>query len=89
MGPSWYWMPEVFEKFFNEFGYKASDFYELKLLQPSFDVYFGENDIMHVPHDFIELQNLFESLERGSAAKLEKFMQEAAFKYNTGMNSLV
>ena len=36
MGPSWYWMPEVFEKFFNDFGYKCSDFYDLQLLNPGY-----------------------------------------------------
>ena len=29
MGPSWYWMPDVFERFFNDFGKKVSDYYEL------------------------------------------------------------
>ena len=33
MGPSWYWMPDVFEKFFNDFGKTTNDFYKLKKLQ--------------------------------------------------------
>ena len=52
MGPSWYWMPEVFEQFFNDFGYKASDFYELQLLDPGFTVVFGANEVLDIPANF-------------------------------------
>ncbi len=89
MGPSWYWMPDVFEKFFSDFGYSVSDFYELKLLNPSFDVVFGEYDKMSVPENFDALCNLFESVEVGSAAQLKKFMDEAEYKYKTGIENLV
>jgi phytoene desaturase len=89
MGPSWYWMPGVFEKFFSDFGFSVSDFYELTLLNPSFDVVFGENELMSVPENFEELCALFESIEVGSASKLRLFMDEAAFKYKTGMENLV
>jgi len=89
MGPSWYWMPEVFEQFFNDFGYKASDFYELELLDPGFSVVFGKDDVMHVPADFESLCTLFESLEPGSAEKLKLFLQEAEYKYKVGMEKLV
>ena len=89
MGPSWYWMPGVFEKFFNDFGYSVSDFYELKLLNPSFDVVFGENDKMSVPENFNELCNLFESIESGSSIRLKIFIDEAEYKYKTGIENLV
>lgn len=89
MGPSWYWMPDVFEKFFNDFGYSTSDFYELKLLDPAFDIVFSEFDKMTVPENFDALCNLFESIEKGSAEKLIKFMDEAEYKYKTGIENLV
>jgi len=89
MGPSWYWMPDVFEKFFSDFGYKVSDFYKLKLLNPSFDIVFPESEIMRVPENYQELSQMFESIENGSALQLDKFMNEAQFKYDTGMGSLV
>ena len=89
MGPSWYWMPGVFEKFFNDFGYSVSDFYDLKLLNPSFDVVFGENETMEIPENFESLCNLFETIEAGSAAQLKKFMEEAEYKYETGIENLV
>jgi phytoene desaturase len=89
MGPSWYWMPEVFEKFFNDFGHKAADFYELTLLDPGFSVVFGEDDVLSVPANFDALCTLFEEIETGSATQLKKFMQGAEFKYKTGMEKLV
>ncbi|MEJ7693737.1 phytoene desaturase family protein [Daejeonella sp.] len=89
MGPSWYWMPDVFERFFGDFGHTVSDFYDLKLLSPSFDVVFPENETISVPENYSELNSLFESIEEGSSVQLERFMKEAQFKYDTGMGKLV
>lgn len=89
MGPSWYWMPDVFEIFFNDFGYKVSDFYKLKLLSPSFDIVFPQGEVLSVPETYSALELLFESIEKGSAARLKQFMNEAQYKYETGMGSLV
>jgi phytoene desaturase len=89
MGPSWYWMPDVFEKFFSDFNYKVSDFYKLKLLNPSFDVVFPLGETMSVPEKYSDLSRMFESIENGSAAQLDKFMEEAKYKYETGMGNLV
>ncbi len=89
MGPSWYWMPGIFEKFFDDFGFSIPDLYDLKLLDPSFDIVFGRNDTLSIPENFTELCTLFESIETGSATKLKKFMDEAEFKYKAGMESLV
>lgn len=89
MGPSWYWMPDIFEKFFSDFGYSSSDFYELKLLDPSFDMVFSDDEyILNVPSDFDELCNLFESIENGSSVMLRKFMREAEYKYEKGMKEM-
>ncbi|CAN5243695.1 phytoene desaturase family protein [soil metagenome] len=89
MGQSWYWMPEVFEKFFNDFNHKSADFYELELLDPGFSVVFGRDDILSIPANFEALCNLFEEIEVGSATQLKKFMQGAELKYRTGMDKLV
>lgn len=89
MGPSWYWMPEVFENFYNIFEKKVSDFYDLKRLNPSYKVIFGQNDITEIPADYNELRNLFEKLETGSAEKLDSFLADAEYKYNVGMTEFV
>ncbi len=89
MGPSWYWMPDVFEQFFNYFGKKVSDYYQLERLDPSYSIYFGPGDKVDLPADTQALYALFESIEEGSGAKLKKFLEEAAFKYEIGIKKLV
>jgi len=89
MGPSWYWMPEVFEKFYARFGKKVSDFYALERLDPSYYVYWGENNYTAVPANFEELIALFEDKDPGSGNRLKKFLDEAQYKYEVGINKLV
>jgi phytoene desaturase len=89
MGPSWYWMPGVFEQYFGEFGKKVSDYYELLRLDPSYQVIFGENDTLGIPAGMPQLRQLFESLEPGSAARLDEFLAQAAYKYEVGINKFV
>jgi phytoene desaturase len=88
MGPSWYWMPKVFDRFFNCFGKRTSDYYQLHRLHPSYKVYWP-NDSYDIAADYKELQQLFESVEPGSATQLDAFLKEAAYKYNVGINKLV
>ena len=89
MGPSWYWMPEVFDQYFEKFGKSVSQYYNLVRLNPSYTVCFGKDDFVNIPASFKELLSLFESLETGSAAKLERFLDEAAYKYKVGMEEYV
>lgn len=88
MGPSWYWMPDITEDFFADFGYKTSDFFELISLNPQFEIVFPDEKI-GVPEDFEKLKLLFEQLEPGAGKRLEKFMHSAKFKYEVGMKELV
>ncbi len=88
MGPSWYWMPDVFERFFEQFGKKISDYYELKRLDPSYRIYW-ENGYDDIPADYESLKNLFENIEKGSGRQLDKYLNEAAHKYRIGMQQLV
>jgi len=89
MGPSWYWMPDVFEKYFARFGKKPSDYYHLIRLDPSYRVFYSEKDVLDIPANLEELFKLFENIEPGSSSHLKKFLQEGAFKYDIGMNALV
>ena len=88
MGPSWYWMPEVFEDFFADMNTTVSQQYDLTLLDPGFVINFGEGGVMKIPAKYEELRNLFESIEPGSALRLDAFMKEAAYKYKTGMQKM-
>jgi len=89
MGPSWYWMPDVFDRYFASFNKKTSDYYQLIRLDPSYSVVFGINDCMDIPADYERLKESFESLEKGSANNLDKFLKEASYKYKVGINDLV
>jgi len=89
MGPSWYWMPDVFDKFFKHFGKTTDDYYNLIRLNPSYQVIFGKDDKVNIPANMQELHKLFESIETGSSKQLEAFLKDAAFKYEVGMNDLV
>jgi phytoene desaturase len=89
MGPSWYWMPEVFENFYNQFGKTASDFYNLKRLDPSYRVFWNDDSFTDVPSNLEELKDWFEKNEEGSSEKLDQFLKDAEIKYKVGMEELV
>ena len=89
MGPSWYWMPEVFENFYQHFGKTASDFYNLKRLDPSYRVFFKNGEVIDVPAGEEAVIDLVDSLEAGAGAKLRQFLKEAKYKYDVGMNEFV
>jgi phytoene desaturase len=89
MGPSWYWMPDVFENYFQLFGHQVSDFYDLHRLSPSYRVYFGEDDYVDVPANLDDLEALFEREEPGSGPRLRSFLAQAAYKYEVGMRDYV
>lgn len=89
MGPSWYWMPDVFEQFFADFDSKPNDFYSLEQLDPGFSIVYGKDDMIGIPANGLELEKLFEEIEVGSSIKLRKFLAGAAFKYKVGMEKLV
>jgi phytoene desaturase len=89
MGPSWYWMPDVFEEFFAYFGCKPSDFYDLIQLDPGYRVFFGKDNTVDVPANLQALYQAFEAIEPGSAKKLHQFLTQAAYKYKVGMGNYV
>ena len=88
MGPSWYWMPDIFESFFKDFGKQPNDFYQLIRLDPSYQVLW-EDLQLPLPANFTELKAVFESLEKGAGNQLELFLKEAAYKYEVGIHKFV
>lgn len=89
MGPSWYWMPDVFDNYFAHFGKKTSDYYNLIRLDPSYAVVYGENDVLNIPANLEEFKAMFESLEPGAGKRLEEFLAQAKYKYEVGIHDLV
>lgn len=88
MGPSWYWMPDVFERYFNQFGKSVADYYRLQRLDPSYRVYWPDGPV-DIPATYEELQALFNTIEPGSGERLDLFLKEAAYKYDVGIHKLV
>ena len=87
MGPSWYWMPDVFENYFSKFGKKVSDYYSLQRLDPSYRIYWNDGST-DVPADYYAFKMMAEELEAGAGEQLEKYLKEAKFKYQVGINKL-
>jgi phytoene desaturase len=89
MGPSWYWMPDVFEDYFKEFNTTVAQHYELIRLDPSYAVFFGKDDVLRIPANLNEFYALFEKLEPGSSIRLKKFLADAEYKYRVSMSDFV
>jgi phytoene desaturase len=89
LGPSWYWMPDVFERFFADFGKKPSDYYTLDKLSPGYEVYFGEKDSIKISDRLEEIYELFEEEEKGSSKHLKSFLDSAKSNYDTAIKDLV
>jgi len=88
MGPSWYWMPDIFDAYFEDFGRKTSEFYDLISLDPQFEMVFSDHNL-HLPANFEQMKAIFESIETGAAHQLERFMNDAKTKYEIGMKDFV
>ena len=89
MGPSWYWMPDIFDDYFETFGRRVSDYYDLMRLDPSYRIFYDKDDVVDLPANVDEMYRLFESIEPGSAEKLKKFLKESEYKYEVGMKEFV
>lgn len=89
MGPSWYWMPDVFERFFEDFNKSPSDYYELEKLNPAYGVSFGKNETITIGDTLEKIYIEFEKEEPGSSGKLKKFINQAQSNYNIAIKELV
>jgi phytoene desaturase len=89
LGPSWYWMPDVFERFFADFGKKPSDYYTLDKLSPGYEVYFGESSSLKISDNLENIYKMFEEEEKGSAKHLKSFLDSAKSNYDTAIKDLV
>ncbi len=89
IGPTWYWMPDVFEKFFADFGKVPSDYYHLDKLNPAYAVYFDELDSIQIPDNLKDILDIFENQEKGSSKHLEAFLDNAKHNYDVAIKDLV
>lgn len=89
MGPSWYWMPDVFENYFAKFGKTPSDYYDLIRLDPSYAVIYGEKETLDIPANLDEFKKMLDRIEPGAGIQLDKFLAQAKYKYEVGIHDLV
>jgi len=89
IGPTFYWMPDVFERFFNDFNTSTKEYYKLNKLNPAYQIYFGKKDSIQISDNLEAIKNTFESIEKGSAKKLQAFINKAHTNYNIAIKDLV
>lgn len=88
MGPSWYWMPDIFDSFFADFNKKTSDYYQLDKLSPAYKIFFSD-DIITIGDSMEKIGMEFERIEPGSSAELKKFIAEAQENYEIAIHKIV
>ncbi|WP_340203373.1 phytoene desaturase family protein [Ascidiimonas sp. W6] len=88
IGPSWYWMPDIFERFFADFNKKPSDYYSLEKLDPAYQVIF-KDEIITIGDSLNKIYQEFERIEPGSSTKLKKFIQKASDNYDIAIKDIV
>ena len=88
MGPSWYWMPDIFEKFFGDFGKAPSDYYELDRLDPAYQIFF-KDEAVTIGGSLDQICAEFERIEPGSSVPLRRFMDRAADNYRIAIEKMV
>ncbi|MCB4809197.1 phytoene desaturase [Tamlana sp. 62-3] len=89
IGPTWYWMPDVFERFFADFNKVPADYYKLEKLNPAYSVYFGKNDYITIEDTLEKIKTAFEKEEKGSSLILQKFIDNAQSNYKIAITDLV
>lgn len=89
IGPTWYWMPDVFERFFADFGKRPEDYYSLAKMDPAYQVYFNDNTSISIPANLEAIYAEFEKEEKGSSEKLKKFISKARDNYEIAIKDLV
>lgn len=88
IGPSWYWMPDIFEKFFNDFGKSTKDYYTLDKLSPAYKIFFSD-EVITIGDHMDQICEEFERIEAGSSKPLKKFIKRAQEHYDIAINKIV
>lgn len=88
MGPSWYWMPDIFERFFRDFDCSPSDYYSLDKLDPAYKIFFSD-DTVTIGDGMVSICREFERIEPGSSVFLKSFMEKARTNYRIAIDDIV
>jgi phytoene desaturase len=97
-GPTWYLMPDTFERFFGHFGRSPGEFYDLERLDPHYRVFWkegatpptpGDGDYVETRPDHEHNRAVFEALEPGGGETFEAYLDEAERTFRLGMDRFV
>jgi len=89
MGPSWYLMPDVYERFFGAFDRRPSDYYALSPLDPHYRIFFKDGDRVDMTGDREHVVETFESYEDGAGEAFERYLEGSRRNYELGMERFV
>lgn len=89
LGPSWYLMPDVFERYFALFDKKPKDFLKLHHLDPHYRVFFDKNDYVDLQKDMKANLALFNTLEPGVSSQIQQYLSVAQTQYNAAIQHIL
>lgn len=89
MGPSWYLMPDVFERFFAIFGKKPTDYMQLKRLDPAYKIFFSKSKTYSIKKDLKENIRIFDSLEKNGGKKFLNYLEASQYQYEVSMRRFI
>lgn len=89
MGPSWYLMPDVYERFFKDFGKDPKELFQLHRLDPSYRIFFDGGKTVDISSDIQKNYALFDTLEKDGSKKLKTYLDESREKYDTAILDLL
>ena len=85
VGPSWYLMPEAFDRFFALMGTSTEAELNLVTLDPGYRMFFEGETPMDIPHGATELEELFESVEPGAGTQIRDYLRSSAEMYQLAL----
>ena len=88
-GPSWYWMPDIFDSFFEDFDKKTNDYYDLKRINPGYRVYFNKREYFDLVENLDELKRNFSKIEKGGGRALQRYLDDAGEKYEVAVKKFM
>ena len=89
MGPSWYLMPDAFERYYKLFNKKPTDFFKLIPLSPQYRIFFSKDEHVDISRNLSENLKLFESYEKGAGLRISEYIKKSEYIYKTSMKYFV
>lgn len=85
LGPSWYLMPEIFERYYTLFDISARDELDLVKLSPAYKVFFEYAEPITINGNVNKDAAVFNSLEAGAGKALQRYIQTSSKAYKAAL----